>query len=304
MNFEHNNVISGTEINNSGLDIKMKESDIEMKRVKDKNTELLNKKDRDGVFWRWFFTCSFSYNYETQQSGGVVHALGPALRKIYKNDEQYKNAIMSYYSIFNTHKYMGNAILGACLAIEEKHKENGEEGTRETAMAVKTALMGPLAGVGDALFSSIPMTLFGAIAAYMALEGSILGVLLGVLFGIGMIFVRKKLFNLGYVQGIKILENFSGSIGNMINAVSVMGLMVVGALISTTVKLSTSLVFSRGDVVMEIQPILDNIMPNILPVALVALVYWLLGKKKMTVGKIILFLLLVAFVGHTLHIFA
>lgn len=58
MNFEHNNVISGTEINNSGLDIKMKESDIEMKRVKDKNTELLNKKDRDGVFWRWFFTCS------------------------------------------------------------------------------------------------------------------------------------------------------------------------------------------------------------------------------------------------------
>ena len=37
MNFEHNNVISGTEINNSGLDIKMKESDIVVRHGSPKN---------------------------------------------------------------------------------------------------------------------------------------------------------------------------------------------------------------------------------------------------------------------------
>ena len=264
----------------------------------------LTKKDMDGVFWRWFFTCSFSYNYETQQSGGMVHAMGPALRKIYKDDDQFKNAVLSYYSIFNTHKYMGNVILGACLAIEEKNKENGEEATRETAMAVKTALMGPLAGVGDALFSSIPMTIFGAIAAYMALDGSAVGLLFGFLFGIAMIFVRKKLLDMGHDQGIKILENFSGTVGNLINSIGVLGLMVVGALIATTVKLNTALVFNRGEVVMEIQPMLDNIMPNLLPVGLVAFVYWLLGKEKMGIGKIILILLAIALVGYNLHIFA
>ena len=199
---------------------------------------------------------------------------------------------------------MGNVILGACLAIEEKHEENGENGTRETAMAVKTALMGPLAGVGDALFSSIPMTIFGAIAAYMALEGSMAGIFFGAAFGIAMIWARKKLFDMGYAQGIRILDSFSGSIGNLINAVGVLGLMVVGALISTTVKLTTALVFTRGEVVMEIQPVLDRIMPNLLSVGLVGFVYWLLGRKKMSVGKILLILLAIAFAGYNLHIFA
>jgi len=112
-------------------------------------------------------------------------------------------------------------------------------------------------GVGDALFSSIPMTIFGAIAAYMALEGSMAGIFFGAAFGIAMIWARKKLFDMGYAQGIRILDSFSGSIGNLINAVGVLGLMVVGALISTTVKLTTALVFTRGEVVMEIQPVLE-----------------------------------------------
>ena len=67
----------------------------------------LTKQDKSGIFWRWFFTSSFSYNYETQQSGAMAYAMGPVLRKLYPDDRQFKEAVMSYYSIFNTHKYMG-----------------------------------------------------------------------------------------------------------------------------------------------------------------------------------------------------
>lgn len=40
--------------------------------------------------------------------------------------------------------------------------------------------MDPLAGVGDAVLVLLPMTIFGVMAGNMALEGSALGILLGV----------------------------------------------------------------------------------------------------------------------------
>ena len=41
--------------------------------------------------------------------------------------------------------------------------------------------MGPLAGIGDSVFVVIPWTIFGAIAANMALEGSFVGIILWIL---------------------------------------------------------------------------------------------------------------------------
>lgn len=49
------------------------------------------------------------------------------------------------------------------------------------------------------------------------------------------------------------------------------------------------LVFKSGDVTLELQSILDQIMPALIPVLLVGLVYALLNRKGMSSFKAIIF---------------
>lgn len=76
-----------------------------------------------------------------------------------------------------------------------------------------------------------------------------------------------------------------------------MGLSVVGALIATSVKMTTGLNFKVGEVKLALQAdVLDKIMPALLPVLLTVLVYKLLGNKKWTPTKLILLIIVIALV--------
>ena len=48
----------------------------------------------------------------------------------------------------------------------------------ETVAGIKASLMGPFAGIGDTLFTSVLATIFGSIAVTTALEGSYFGIIL------------------------------------------------------------------------------------------------------------------------------
>ncbi|NES53445.1 PTS system mannose/fructose/sorbose family transporter subunit IID, partial [Escherichia coli] len=85
--------------------------------------------------------------------------------------------LKTHLGFMNTTPAMSHLIVGADMALEE---EVGIED--ETAITgLKTGLMGPLAGIGDSVFVVIPWTIFGAIAANMALEGSFVGIILWIL---------------------------------------------------------------------------------------------------------------------------
>ena len=76
-----------------------------------------------------------------------------------------------------------------------------------------------------------------------------------------------------------------------------MGLSVVGALIATSVKMTTGLNFKVGEVKLALQAdVLDKIMPALLSVLLTVLVYKLLGNKKWTPTKLILLIIVIALV--------
>ena len=62
-------------------------------------------------------------------------------------------------------------------------------------------------------------------------------------------------------------------------AAGVLGITVVGALIPSVINARVPFVFSSGEVSLELQSVLNQIMPSLVPVALVALIYWLLGNK-------------------------
>lgn len=112
----------------------------------------LTKQDINKVYVRNLFALQYGWNYEKMQGLGYTYVIMPALKRLYKNDpEKMKKALKMQLSYFNTTPAMAHLIVGADMALEE---ELGIE-SEETVMAVKTGLMGPLAGVGDTLFIAI-----------------------------------------------------------------------------------------------------------------------------------------------------
>ena len=63
-------------------------------------------------------------------------------------------------------------------------------------------------------------------------------------------------------------------------------------MIPSVVSANVPFVFKSGEVEMELQAILNQIMPGLIPVLLVLLVYTLLNRKGMTSFKAIIFVMI------------
>ena len=188
---------------------------------------------------------------------------------------------------------MSSMILGATLAIEEK---DGIQ-AKETVQSLKTSLMGPFAGVGDTLVWVLWPTIIGSISGYMAQQGNPLGAIVWLICNIIFWFVKCKFFKVGYTSGTKLITNLGSKLSAFTEAASIMGLSVVGALIASSINITTALDFKVGEVALNLQTdVLDKIMPALLPVILTAVVYKLLGSKKWTATKLILLVIGIALV--------
>lgn len=261
----------------------------------------LSKKDIRKTFKRWFLCAQICFNYETMQSGAVVYAIGPALEKICSGmPEKLKEKLKTHFQFFNTQPWMGGLIIAAALAIEESDSDNATE----TAGAIKTSLMGPFAGLGDSIFFVLPKTILGAIAAYMALEGSILGVLICLAVSLVMIAVRYKMFTIGYNQGVKFITEKQSILNLLTDAASIMGLTVVGAMVASNVKATIPFEFSLGETVSSVQSTIDTIMPNLLPLAITLVIYWGLGQKKMNSTRMVWLIIILSVIAYSLGIIA
>lgn len=85
---------------------------------------------------------------------------------------------------------------------------------------------------------------------------------------------------------------------------SALGMMVVGALIPTVIKVSCGLTFTMGEVTLDVQTgILDQIMVGMLPVIATAIVYALV-KRKVSINKIVLGILIISWVCAAFGILA
>jgi PTS system mannose-specific IID component len=260
----------------------------------------VTKKDLRKVFVRWLLGGQIGWNYERMQGLSYCFSMIPVLKKLYKDPEDMKKALKMHLQFFNTNPYLAPMILGVDSAIEEKEGLKSED----AIVGVKTGLMGPFAGVGDTIFGVIAGTVFGSIAAYMGLNGIATGVLIWFIYNLCRIAVTYWFIGAGYSQGIKIVANVGGKMKSLTAAANILGLTVVGALIPTVIKANIPLVFTMGKVTMKLQAIFDQIMPSLIPVALVGVIYWLLGKKKMTSVKAIFIVLILGIILYNLKILA
>lgn len=79
---------------------------------------VLTKKDCVKGAIRWSLMAVTTFNYDTQLAPAVVFGIGPLLRKIYKDDDEYVEALNNHYKYFNTMPWLANIVLGATLALE------------------------------------------------------------------------------------------------------------------------------------------------------------------------------------------
>ena len=73
-------------------------------------------------------------------------------------------------------------------------------------------------------------------------------------------------------------------------------------MIPSVINANINYVFISGDVNLNIQNTLDSIMPKMIPALLVALIYYLLGKKYLNSTKIILLVVILGIVLRVLGI--
>ena len=164
------------------------------------------------TFWR-SFPLQGCFCYERMQNVGFAYQMLPALKELYPDGEEAKAAMKRHLAIFNTTPAIVTFITGAAIAMEEKFKKAkdvGEECDEESINAVKTALMGPLAGIGDAFFWGTLRIIGAGIGCSIAAQGSILGAILFLLiYNIPHFLVRYKGLELGYKSGISFLESMT-----------------------------------------------------------------------------------------------
>ncbi len=257
-------------------------------------TNKLSKKDLRNAAWRWSFIGSNNVNYGTLQGTGYAWSVANTLRKIYPNDDDYVEAMKVEFEYFNITPYMGPLVVGADIAMQEQQGTESLDAVR----SIKTSLMGPLSGIGDSLLWVLYPTIMGSISGYMALDGNPIGAIIWMVLNIALVWMRIKLFDLGYESGARLITDMADRLTAITEAASVMGLTVVGSLIATVVKVYTPLEFAFGDVSLALQDgIFDQILPALLPVVLTGLVYWLMEKKKWGFLRIIFTIVVISLIG-------
>ena len=255
------------------------------------NNQKLTKQELNAISWRYILGSQLNWNYERMMSSGYLYGILPVLKKFYGNDEsQLQDMMRTHNQFFNINAIFGNLLMGIDVAIEE---EDGYK-AKDTIIALKTALMGSLAGVGDSLFHVIWGTIFGSIAGTLAQSGSIVGCVIWVIANIALLFGRAALLPLGYKQGVKLVTTLKNKLSAFTNAATVLGVTVIGALIPSVVKAAVPFVYKKDGVELVIQDTLDAILPSLVPVLLVLLTYWMLGQKKLNSTRVIWIILILS----------
>lgn len=141
-----------------------------------------------------------SFNAEGMQSLGLLYALFPALQELYPDPAAQQEAARRHLAAFNTHPYVAAAIIGGVL-FHEQRIVDGEEPPQKVA-EFKSALMGPLAALGDGFFWHSLRPAVGALAvATVPWLGAWSALLFLGLYNLVHLTARGYLFFLGLERG-------------------------------------------------------------------------------------------------------
>ena len=241
------------------------------------------------------------------QTFGYLCAMLPLIEELYDDEDKKAEAMNTYTAFFNTEPQLGSVVVGITAGLEEA-RANGEDGVdEETINGLRAGLMGPVAGIGDSLIVGTMIPILLGIALGMSTGGSPIGAIFYIIaWNLFAYFGMKFLYFKGYQLGGKAVEFLVGPQGEAIReSVSVLGGIVIGAVAATWVSVTTSfkLYNDAGEAYLVLQDKLNEVLPGSLTAAFVMLCWYLMAKKKMSPVKVMLLLVVIAFVGVVIGFF-
>lgn len=247
---------------------------MESKTMTNENNRVITKKDLNAMAWRSFLLQA-SFNFERMQACGWLYSMIPALKKIHTNKEDLAKSMKLHMEFFNVHPFLVTFVQGIVTAMEENKEDHA------TIRGVKIALMGPLGGIGDALFWFTLLPISASIGASLAIEGSVLGpIIFLVMFNTVHLALRFGLMHYSYRMGIGAIEKLRTGTAYVTRASLILGLTVVGALIASYVRFTIPYVIDTGKTKIALQAdVIDKVMPNLLPLLFTLTLFWLMKKK-------------------------
>ncbi|MBF1093465.1 MAG: PTS system mannose/fructose/sorbose family transporter subunit IID, partial [Solobacterium sp.] len=265
-----------------------------------------------------------SFNFERMQAAGWLWGILPGLEAIHTNKDDLSTSMTHNLEFFNTHPFLVTFVMGIVLSMEQQKADIN------SIRAVRVAAMGPLGGIGDALFWFTLVPITAGITANMAISGNLAGPIIYFLitFGVQMA-LRYWLMYWSYDMGTKAIEVLTANAREFTHAASMLGVFVVGALTCNygatklgmvipngqTAEKVKQLVIENGNIVekeveklkdvnIDIQAMLDGILPALIPLGLTLMCYFLIKKKSWSPTKCIMLLLVIGIVGCVFGIWA
>ena len=258
----------------------------------------LDNKTLNKMVWRSLFLQA-SFNYERMQAGGWLYGILPGLEKIHTDKEDLSKSMKHNLEFFNTHPFLVTFVMGIILSLEQQKADTN------TIRAVRVAAMGPLGGIGDAIFWLTLVPITAGITANMAIEGSVAGPILFLLiFNAVQFGIRYWLMHWSYNLGSKAIDILTKNAREFTRSASMLGVFIVGALTSNYGATSLTIEIPNGDAVINIQNILDGVLPQMIPLLMTLMLYFLIKKKKWTPVACIGLLLVIGIIGGFFGILA
>lgn len=275
--------------------------------MSEKSTKL-TKKD----LWKLFlYSEGFvtGFNYEKQEAPGFTFSMIPVLEKVYKDPEEKKEAYRRHTELFLTEARLSHFVIGLTAAMEERNA-NEHDIDPISIGAIKSALMGPLAGIGDSLYHGTLRPIMAGLAISLVIASDYTSVLGPVIFVLVMAVVGQliRYFGIfkGYEKGVEFVSAMqsSGLIGKMTRYAGIAAYVVIGGFVSNFVAMTIPWSYTAGETEVSIQSTLDSMVPGLLPVLYTLLMLWLMKKKKANPIILMVLTMIIGVIGYACGILA
>ena len=168
--------------------------------ISDADKKMLTK-----IYWRSFAVFAGPCGAAYRQAPGFTMSIMPALERYYPEQEKRAEAMQRHMTPYNITQNVGTFAMGLAASMEHENAVHYGDYDPSSIVSIKTALMGPLSGIGDSIYWGIVRCIAAGVGIGFAASGSILGpILFLVIYNLPGMLGRYYLTFLGFSMG----ENF------------------------------------------------------------------------------------------------
>lgn len=270
------------------------------------NMSLEDRKMVNQICWRSLNShCARTGGQARQMAVGFLWGVYPALERYYEDDpEGMKQALQRHVQFCNVSNPVFPFLMGLVASMEAENAKS-DDFDASSIVAVKAALMGPLAGIGDSILFSVIRVIAASIGISFAMQGSILGpIIFWLIYNVCTFLMRFGLGYVGFASGSQFITKMynDGTLKIVTKCAGVLGLIMVGAMTASTVKFNCAIQIQipDGDPV-SLQSSFDTIFKGLIPLCVT------LGCKKaldknVNINWLMVIILVVSIAMALLHI--